>query len=103
VALTAIEVPRAWYTTASKRMARSSFVSGLGFAYMCAVLMLISEQPAHAYIDPGSGSLIYQTALTVLLGAGFFFRRTLASIGRLFRGRGADSPSTREPQHQEHR
>jgi hypothetical protein len=65
--------------------------------------MLISEQPAHAYIDPGSGSLIYQTALMVLLGAGFFFRRTLASIGRLFRGRSSDSASPRGPQHQEHR
>lgn len=101
--MTAIEVPRAWYTTASKRMARSSFASGLGFVYVFALLILISEQPAHAYIDPGSGSLIYQTALTVLLGAGFFFRRTLASIGRLFRGRSSDIPSTRGPEHQEHR
>ena len=65
--------------------------------------MLISERPAHAYIDPGSGSLIYQTALTLLLGAGFFFRRTLASIGRLFRGRGGDSSAGAGPHRQEHR
>ena len=96
-------MPRAWYTTASKRMARSSIASGLAFAYAFAVLLLISEQPAHAYIDPGSGSLIYQTALTLLLGAGFFFRRTLASIGRLFRGRSSDTASSPGPQHQEHR
>ncbi len=58
-------------------------------ALACAVvlLLLVSERPAHAYIDPGSGSLIYQTAITVLLGAGFLFRRAFASIGRLFRGR----------------
>ena len=96
-------MPRAWYTNASKRMARSSIASGLAFAYLFAMLLLISEQPAHAYIDPGSGSLIYQTALTLLLGAGFFFRRTLASIGRLFRGRAADSAAGPEPQRQEHR
>ena len=65
-------------------MARSSFASRLAFVYVFAVLLLISEQPTHAYIDPGSGSLIYQTVLTLLLGAGFFFRRMLASIGRLF-------------------
>ena len=86
-----------------KRMARSSFASRLALVYVFAVLMLISEQPAHAYIDPGSGSLIYQTALTLLLGAGFFFRRTLASIGRLFRGRSADTAPGPEPQRQEHR
>ena len=84
-------------------MARSSIASGLAFAYVLAVLLLISEQPAQAYIDPGSGSLIYQTALTLLLGAGFFFRRTLASIGRLFRGRSADTAPGPEPQRQEHR
>jgi hypothetical protein len=65
--------------------ARSSSIA----ATACAVILLLlaTERPAHAYIDPGSGSLIYQTALTVLLGAGFLFRRAFASIGRLFRGR----------------
>jgi hypothetical protein len=46
-----------------------------------ALLMLgIAERPAFAYIDPGTGSLIYQTALTVLLGLGFVLRRSRASI-----------------------
>lgn len=35
-----------------------------------------------AYIDPGSGSLIYQTILTILLGLGFAFRRARGSIAR---------------------
>jgi hypothetical protein len=84
-------------------MPRSSATFGFAFVYALVLLMLISERPAHAYIDPGSGSLIYQTALTVLLGAGFFFRKTLASIGRFFRGRGADAAPRPEPQHQDHR
>ena len=73
------------------------------FVFAVALILLISERPAHAYIDPGSGSLIYQTALAALLGAGFFFRRTLASIGRLFRGRGADAAGEIETRGREHR
>lgn len=46
------------------------------------LLLLIAERPAYAYIDPGTGSLIYQTALTVLLGLGFVLRRSGASIVR---------------------
>lgn len=45
-------------------------------------LLLIAERPAYAYIDPGTGSLIYQTALTLLLGLGFMLRRSRESISR---------------------
>ena len=82
---------------------RQSLSTRVLSAFALILLLLISERPAHAYIDPGSGSLIYQTALAMLLGAGFFFRRTLASIGRLFRGRGADTASEIDPQGREHR
>jgi len=46
---------------------------------------LLSERPAHAYIDPGTGSLIYQTALTVLLGLGLVMRRSRESVSRFFK------------------
>jgi hypothetical protein len=49
-------------------------------------MLLIAEGPAHAYIDPGSGSLIYQTALGLLLGFGFMFRRVAAGVARFFKG-----------------
>jgi len=87
----------------SDHMPKSSCASHMAFALALTLLLLISERSAHAYIDPGSGSLIYQTALAVLLGAGFFFRRTLASISRLFRGRGADTERQTHPQGQEPR
>ena len=48
-------------------------------------LLLLAERPAYAYIDPGTGSLIYQTALTLLLGLGFMLRRSRASISRFVR------------------
>ena len=62
------------------------------------LLVLIAERPAYAYIDPGTGSLIYQTALTVLLGLGFMLRRSRASIARFVKRIGgrdiaADSPA----------
>ena len=72
-----------------RMQSRTSSVAAFGCALI--LLLLIAERPALAYIDPGSGSLIYQTVLTVLLGAGFVFRRAFASIGRLFR-RGGDAP-----------
>ena len=54
-------------------------------AAVAVVLLLLAEQPAYAYIDPGTGSLIYQTALTVLLGLGLMVRRSRESVARFFR------------------
>ena len=46
------------------------------------IVGLIGERPAYAYIDPGAGSLIYQTALTALLGLVFVLGRSRAWISR---------------------
>lgn len=54
-------------------------------ALAAALMVLLAERPAFAYIDPGTGSLIYQTALTVLLGLGFMLRRSRVSIARFFK------------------
>ena len=59
-----------------------------------ALLELIGERPAYAYIDPGAGSLIYQTALTVLLGLVYVLRHSRASISRFVKRLGGpDVPS----------
>lgn len=47
-----------------------------------AAVFLLGERPAYAYIDPGTGSLIYQTALTLLLGLGLVLRQSRESIVR---------------------
>jgi hypothetical protein len=60
------------------------------------LMLLIAERPAHAYIDPGSGSLIYQTALGLLLGFGFMFRRVVAGVTRIFKGRPHDDAARPE-------
>jgi hypothetical protein len=54
-------------------------------AAAAALLLAIGERPAYAYVDPGAGSLIYQTALTILLGLGFVLRRSRASLSRFVR------------------
>jgi hypothetical protein len=48
---------------------------------------LLLERPAEAYIDPGSGSLLYQALLAGLLGLGFTARRAGASILKIVRSR----------------
>lgn len=45
-------------------------------------LCLLAERPAHAYIDPGTGSVIYQTALTVILGLGLVLRQSREVVVR---------------------
>jgi hypothetical protein len=56
----------------------------LRFLFIAAVLAFPSD--AYAYIDPGAGSLIYQTILAVLLGLGFFLRSAREKIGRVVKG-----------------
>jgi hypothetical protein len=52
----------------------------LRFFLIAALLAFPSD--AYAYIDPGAGSLIYQTVLAVLLGLGFFLRSSRERIVR---------------------
>ena len=68
-------------------------------ALLALLVLLIVEQPAYAYIDPGSGSLIYQTALTLFLGLGLVLRRSRNTIARFVKrlgGRGS-GPERAEP------
>jgi len=48
--------------------------------FLTATLFLLGERAAFAYVDPGTGSLLYQTALTIVLGLGLVFRRVRGSI-----------------------
>jgi hypothetical protein len=47
------------------------------------LLLFMAERPAAAYMDPGSGALLWQILVGGFLGAAFYFRR----ITRLFHGK----------------
>ncbi|MEQ1574267.1 MAG: hypothetical protein ABL993_08475 [Vicinamibacterales bacterium] len=66
-------------------------------------LFLLSERSALAYIDPGSGSLIYQALLAGLLGLGFAFRRTTETIKSFMRGRFGGRDVSSEKANPDHR
>lgn len=42
--------------------------------------LVLSERPAHAYTDPGSGMLIWQGLVAAFLGAGFYFRKIVFKL-----------------------
>ena len=42
-----------------------------------ALFVLLSEAPAFAYTDPGSGMLLWQGLMAAFVGAGFYFRKFL--------------------------
>jgi hypothetical protein len=53
------------------------------FAITLMLLVALSftfERQAHAYVDPGSGLLIFQGISAVFSGALFYFRRRLRSL-----------------------
>ena len=80
-------------TTHTRRRQGHTVSAAVSIRVVCValgVMLLAAERPVHAYIDPGSGSLIYQTALGLLLGFGFMFRRVAAGVTRFFKGRPHD-------------
>ena len=46
-----------------------------------------------AYVDPGTGSMLLQWIIALVLGSGLYFRRTIA---RLFRRRGKEEPESKD-------
>jgi hypothetical protein len=42
---------------------------------LIAVCMIATERPALAYVDPGTGAIIWQSVLAFIAGAAFSFRR----------------------------
>ena len=49
--------------------------------------LLAWPRDAAAYIDPGTGSLAYQSLIAIVLGVGLFWRQLRSRIAALFRRR----------------
>ena len=52
--------------------------------YFALVIFIASNRPAHAYLDPGSGSFALQFLLAGGLGAMFFVRSYFSKIKNFF-------------------
>ncbi len=52
------------------------------FALLC--LLMAMPKPAHAYVDPGTGAMLWQIVAAALLGSLFYVKRALAWVKRLF-------------------
>lgn len=59
------------------------------------VLLIAISGPAHAYVDPGSGSYMLQMALTGILAAAFsaklYWQRIKTAVVQVFSGRNGTS------------
>lgn len=53
--------------------------------FVVAVLLLITARPAWCYFDPGTGSMLFQSAVAGVFGGLFLFRKTLGNVGRFLR------------------
>lgn len=60
-------------------MQSKSYISIAGF-----LVMLSIAAPAHAYLDPATGSIILQAAIGAVAGATLFFRTWLHRVKALF-------------------
>lgn len=59
--------------------------------FTSAVCLLVSTAPVHAYIDPGTGSLVVQAVIGGLTAgitvAGIYWRKVLDAFSRMFPSR----------------
>jgi hypothetical protein len=65
--------------TPARRSTAAGTVARLAW---CAGALCMLPLPAHAYLDPGSGSLIFQSLLALLFGIGVAFRQLRAWVAR---------------------
>jgi hypothetical protein len=65
--------------------ARSSRHFDQGAVVAFALILAAAPAPAFAYIDPGSGALVWQIALSAFFGALFIVRRAIGQALRALR------------------
>jgi hypothetical protein len=66
---------------------------GLLLIILASVAFFIYESTAYAYIDPGTGTFLWQIILSSLAGSLFFVRRLRQSIAHLMRHKSRTSSS----------
>lgn len=68
---------------------RSAILSRLWYSIKiiipCSVIFIATAQPAYCYIDPGSGSMIWQLIVSAFIGMAFYFRKFIAGVFSKFK------------------
>jgi hypothetical protein len=64
-------------------------LSGRFFVFLL-IILILTEGRARAYIDPGTGSLIWQLLFAAGVGMLFYVRKAITWLGRLRERRGPD-------------
>jgi hypothetical protein len=59
---------------------KSLFLTFLNALLLWTALVMVSPAKAFGYVDPGSGSFIYQAVYAAFLGGVYYFRRLLDKI-----------------------
>ena len=60
------------------------------FSVSLLVIIILIEDTAHAYIDPGTGSMLWQLLFAAGVGSLFYLRKAIAWVGKLRERRKAD-------------
>ncbi|MFX4263652.1 hypothetical protein ACOBQJ_15810 [Pelotomaculum propionicicum] len=67
----------------------SFIISGLRYSVkmltLCSAVLIATAQPAYCYIDPGSGSMIWQLLVSAFIGMAFYFRKFIAGVFSRFK------------------
>lgn len=73
----------------------SSLLLGLRYSVkilvLCSAVLIATAQPAYCYIDPGSGSMIWQLLVSAFIGMAFYFRKFITGVFSKFK-RSNDGP-----------
>ena len=63
----------------------------IGVLVLALTVLIAFEKPAYAYTDPGSAALIWQIGVSLLIGAGYHFRKFITRlIGKGEKAKGKD-------------
>ncbi len=73
------------------------FMKGLKFAVLCLGILLFLTRPAHAYLDPGSGSMVLQLLLGGVAALGVVIKLFWHRILNIFGIRKEDNSNSESP------
>lgn len=69
---------------------RHAFRTAAALAAAIVLVELLVPAPAHAYLDPGSGSLIFQWLIAGLVGGAFIVKSLARRLAHRFKRRPTD-------------